>query len=100
MHEYYTVIIGGINILIGSFILVHFSTLCCEIEFLQLPVEQVCEILSDDRLNATEEQVVYEAALGWIKYNQQERLEHLAAVMKCVRFACINSYYFCDRVRF
>ncbi len=76
----------------------HFNALCKEKEFLVLPVEQLMEILQDDRLSVTQEETVFEACLSWLNDCIEERQEHLVNIMKCVRFANISSYYFCDKI--
>lgn len=75
-----------------------FSTLCNQQEFLALPADKLVEIIRDDDLNVTTEETVYEALMEWVKYDMPARLTHVAQVMKCVRFANISSYYFCDEI--
>ena len=74
------------------------STLCQNQEFLSLPADKLIELMSDDNIEVTQEEVVYEACLNWIKTELESRKKHLSEVMQCVRFANINSYYFCDRI--
>ncbi|KAL3848473.1 hypothetical protein ACJMK2_019327 [Sinanodonta woodiana] len=75
-----------------------FATLCHHQEFLSLPVDKLVEIISDDDINVTLEEIVFEAAIDWLKKDQEKRKKHMDEVMKCVRFANISSYYFCDRI--
>ena len=76
----------------------NFSALCQEQEFLMLPCEQLTEILKDDHLNVTQEETVYEACLAWINVRLYERRRYLWEIMRCVRFAIVGSYYFCDKI--
>lgn len=74
------------------------STLCQNQEFLSLPADKLIELTSDDNIEVTQEEVVYEACLNWVKSDLENRKKFLSEVMECVRFANINSYYFCDRI--
>ncbi|XP_076435308.1 kelch repeat and BTB domain-containing protein 8-like [Babylonia areolata] len=75
-----------------------FSMLCRQQEFLSLPADKLVEIISDDDLNVTGEETVYEACMEWLNFDPSSRFTHVAEVMKCVRFAIISSYYFCDKI--
>ncbi|XP_071116430.1 kelch repeat and BTB domain-containing protein 8-like [Haliotis cracherodii] len=75
-----------------------FSTLCKQQEFLSLPADKLVEIISDDDINVTTEETVYEACMEWLQHDTDGRLVHLVDIMNCVRFANISSYYFCDRI--
>lgn len=75
-----------------------FITLCKQQEFLSLPVDKLVEIISDDEINVTAEEIVYEACMEWLNYSIDTRSVHLVVIMNCVRFANISSYYFCDKI--
>lgn len=75
-----------------------FSGLCQNPEFMSLPADKLIEITSDDNIEISQEEIMYEACLNWVKSNLADRKQHLGDVMGCVRFASINSYYFCDRI--
>uniref|UniRef100_A0A0B6Z9M0 BTB domain-containing protein n=1 Tax=Arion vulgaris TaxID=1028688 RepID=A0A0B6Z9M0_9EUPU len=75
-----------------------FYLLCKQQEFLTLPVDKLVEIVSDDELNVTLEESVYEACMAWVDEDQEHRKNNLVEVMSCVRFANISSYYFCDQI--
>jgi kelch-like protein 20 len=51
-------------------------------EFMLLPINQLVDIISSDELNVRTEEQVYMAVMGWVKYNIQERREHLPSVSK------------------
>ena len=63
-------------------------------EFLSLDRQDVIMSLigREDLAIASEEQV-YEAALAWIKYKQDQRKMHTLELFKCVRFASIPKDY-------
>ena len=75
-----------------------FSALYQNQEFLALPAKKVVEILSDDNIEVSQEQIIYEAGLNWVHVDVEDRKKDLGSVMSCVRFANISSYYFCDRI--
>ena len=75
-----------------------FSVLCKQQEFLSLPADKLVEIISDDDINVGLEETVFEACMDWLKSDASNRQQHLAAIMNCVRFANISSYYFCDKI--
>lgn len=49
-------------------------------EFMLLPINQLVDIISSDELNVRTEEQVFNAVMGWVKYNIQERREHLPSV--------------------
>ena len=75
-----------------------FSVLCKQQEFLSLPADKLVEIVSDDDINVTVEETVFEACLEWVITDKVNRRTYLMEIMKCVRFANISSYYFCDKI--
>ncbi|BFZ14222.1 hypothetical protein BsWGS_17260 [Bradybaena similaris] len=75
-----------------------FLLLCKQQEFMSLPVDKLVEIVSDDDLNVTMEEIVYEACMSWVEDDQDNRKQNLVEVMNCIRFANISSYYFCDKI--
>ena len=75
-----------------------FSVLCHNQEFLSLPADKLVEIISDDNIEVSQEETVYEACIDWVKNDLEARSSQLGEIMKCVRFANISSYYFCDKI--
>ncbi|XP_064616372.1 kelch-like protein diablo [Liolophura sinensis] len=59
-------------------------------EFLLLPVNQLVDIISSDELNVRSEEQVYNAVMGWVKYNIQERRNHLPMVLQHVRLPLMS----------
>jgi kelch-like protein 20 len=49
-------------------------------EFLLLPVNQLVDIISSDELNVRNEEQVFNACMGWVKHNMQERRPNLPTV--------------------
>ncbi|XP_041369022.1 kelch-like protein 20 [Gigantopelta aegis] len=59
-------------------------------EFMLLPVNQLVDIISSDELNVRSEEQVYSACMGWVKYNIQERRNHLPTVIQHVRLPLMS----------
>ncbi|KAI8750667.1 kelch-like protein 20 [Biomphalaria glabrata] len=54
-------------------------------EFMLLPVNQLVDIICSEELNVRTEEQVYNAIMNWVKYNVQERRQHLPTVLQHVR---------------
>ena len=67
-------------------------------EFLELPQEEVQAIISDSSLNVRGEEQVYEATLAWVRY-QDNRKEHIAELLKCVRMPLMSATYLSREVK-
>ena len=75
-----------------------FETLSREPEFYFLPADKLVELITDDQICIRLEENLFEACMAWINYSLEERKQHLYTVIKCVRFAIISPYYFCDKI--
>ncbi|OTF75594.1 kelch-like protein, partial [Euroglyphus maynei] len=62
-------------------------------EFLLLPVNQLIDIVSTDELNISTEEQVYNAIMKWVRYNVQERGQHLAHVLQHVRLSQMSAKF-------
>lgn len=49
-------------------------------EFMELPVNQLMDIISSEELNVRSEEQVFSAVMAWVKYNVTERRPYLAQV--------------------
>lgn len=47
---------------------------------MELPVNQLMDIISSDELNVRSEEQVFSAVMAWVKYNVTERRPYLAQV--------------------
>ncbi|XP_041366387.1 kelch-like protein 10 [Gigantopelta aegis] len=68
-------------------------------EFLQLEVEEVCEILGSDDLNVRNEELVFEAVLRWIDYDPDRRKGHIARLLRTIRLGLLTTQYFVEKVK-
>ncbi|XP_021322964.2 kelch-like protein 10 [Danio rerio] len=82
------------------FILQHFeNVLQVSEEFLELPLEELEEIIDDDKLNVRHEEVVFEAILHWIDHEPESRRKHIATLLPKVRLGLMTLQYFMDNVK-
>ncbi|XP_023349812.1 kelch-like protein diablo [Eurytemora carolleeae] len=59
-------------------------------EFLLLPLSQLIDIISSDELNVRSEEQVFQAVMAWVKYNINERRNHLSHVLQHVRMPLLT----------
>ena len=70
----------------------------CE-EFLQLELEQVCQLLSCDHLKVTSEEEVFDAAINWIEHNPSQRSHHTALLLRQIRLPLLPLAILADKVK-
>jgi len=46
-----------------------------------------------------DEKALFEVCMTWFEHSPEDRRRDVYSIMKCVRFANIDSYYFCDHVQ-
>ncbi|XP_021928737.1 kelch-like protein 10 [Zootermopsis nevadensis] len=69
-----------------SFVLRHFVQVSQQSgELLELPVEELQEIITSEELNAEDEETVWECILRWINHDPDNRKGHIAGLLKGVR---------------
>ncbi|KAK8786871.1 hypothetical protein V5799_023356 [Amblyomma americanum] len=68
-------------------------------EFLQLDVDDVEAVLSDENLNVVKEESVWKAALRWIEHEPDSRAHHVARLLKCVRTGLVDTNYFVEKIK-
>uniref|UniRef100_A0A8C3G515 Kelch like family member 10 n=1 Tax=Cyclopterus lumpus TaxID=8103 RepID=A0A8C3G515_CYCLU len=71
----------------------HFEEVAYHDEFLQLPLQQLIDILERDDLNVRNESVAFEAVLRWIDHVPGERKAHVAVLLSKVRLALTSMDY-------
>lgn len=65
------------------------ETVTCK-PFLDLDVNQVCEVLSGNSVGARSEMVIFLAALHWLNHNYLENEPYVLKVLQCVRFSTMG----------
>ncbi|XP_035658314.1 kelch-like protein 18 [Branchiostoma floridae] len=67
-------------------------------EFLSLQKAEVLQLLSRDELNVKHEEEVYEAAIQWIRHDEERRKEDLVDLMSKVRLPLLKPQFIIERV--
>lgn len=68
-------------------------------EFIEMSVESLVALLSEDRLHVKGEEQVWEAGLRWIDHAPGDRRQHAHQVLRCVRLGLLESAYFMEKVK-
>ncbi|XP_069055369.1 kelch-like protein 3 isoform X3 [Pleurodeles waltl] len=76
----------------------HFPDVMLGEEFLSLNLDQVCSLISSDKLTVSSEEKVFEAVISWIHYEKDTRLEHMAKLMEHVRLPLLPRDYLVQTV--
>ncbi|KAM9494994.1 kelch-like protein 10 [Clarias gariepinus] len=77
-----------------QFILHHFEkVLRASEEFLNLSVEELCEIIEKNELNVKQENLVFDAIILWIEHAPLERKSHIELLLTRVRMGLLPSDY-------
>ncbi|KAK3565115.1 hypothetical protein QTP86_033167 [Hemibagrus guttatus] len=71
----------------------HFSEVMLGEEFMSLSLQQVCSLISSDKLTVSTEEKVFEAMITWIKHDKEARLEHMPKLMEHVRLPLLSRDY-------
>ncbi|XP_072573426.1 kelch-like protein 3 isoform X2 [Paramormyrops kingsleyae] len=70
-----------------------FSEVVLGEEFLSLSLQQVCCLISSDKLTVSTEEKVFEAMVSWIKHDEEVRLTHMPKLMEHVRLPLLSRAY-------
>nr|XP_013797647.1 PREDICTED: kelch-like protein 2 isoform X7 [Apteryx mantelli mantelli] len=76
----------------------HFSDVVLSEEYLNLGVEQVCSLISSDKLTIVSEEKVFEAVIAWVNHDKDVRQELMARLMEHVRLPLLSREYLVQRV--
>lgn len=68
-------------------------------ELMQLPVEDLKEIIDGDSLNAKSEETVWDVVIKWIDYDPEHRKCHIVELLKCIRLGLLETEFFMEKVR-
>ncbi|KAG9263656.1 kelch-like protein 35 [Astyanax mexicanus] len=66
-------------------------------EFLELPLDRVLELLDSEKLQVQEE-VLVEAALGWVYHRRNQRKAALKKLMERLRLPLLDPVFFTDKL--
>ena len=67
-------------------------------EFMQLPIGQLIEMISNDELNVKHEEQVFQAVMSWIRQNVNERKQHLGQLLCHVRLPLLDTKFLVTKV--
>nr|XP_028704700.1 kelch-like protein 2 isoform X1 [Macaca mulatta]XP_045248957.1 kelch-like protein 2 isoform X1 [Macaca fascicularis] len=76
----------------------HFTDVVLSEEFLNLGIEQVCSLISSDKLTISSEEKVFEAVIAWVNHDKDVRQEFMARLMEHVRLPLLPREYLVQRV--
>ncbi|XP_072456929.1 ectoderm-neural cortex protein 1-like [Notamacropus eugenii] len=78
--------------------LANFASLYKSDDFLKLPKGRLLELVQSEDLEVEEESLVYEAVIGWIKYELSARHDDLPELLRSVRLALLPEAYLKNQV--
>ncbi|XP_072040808.1 kelch-like protein 17 [Amphiura filiformis] len=81
-----------------QFVLQNFNLVVRSEEFLQLPVEEVEALVSNEQLNIISEEDVFSAIMLWVQYDENNRTDFIAKLLKHVRLALLQREFLVNRV--
>jgi len=67
-------------------------------EFLQLPHEEIINLVKKDDLNVHSEEQIFQAVLAWVKNDTDHRKEYLHSLLSQVRLPLLSPQYLSDQV--
>ncbi|XP_055641436.1 kelch-like protein 10 [Toxorhynchites rutilus septentrionalis] len=68
-------------------------------DLVNLDVDDLYGILSDELLNVKDEEPVWECCVRWIDMDPPNRAKHVARLMRAVRLGLLRTQYFLERVK-
>ncbi|XP_077978828.1 kelch-like protein 10 [Glandiceps talaboti] len=98
-RSYYIPTLDGAS---HMYILEHFDQVTSDYnkeEFLEMPCDELCELINNDDLNVKLEETVFEAVIRWIDYDPESRRSCLYHMLSRVRMGIINPEYFISKVK-
>nr|XP_048686516.1 peroxisomal membrane protein 11C isoform X2 [Caretta caretta] len=78
--------------------LANFTSLYQTDDFLQLPKDKLLELVESEELEVEDESLVYEAVIGWIRYDLPQRHGDLPELLRSVRLALLPESYLRNQV--
>ncbi|XP_078512370.1 kelch-like protein 35 [Lissotriton helveticus] len=81
-----------------KFMLEGFSEVSCHEEFLDLSQAELIAYLSNEELVVMKEEVVYEAAMRWVRHDAKTRKKVLRDILEHVRLPLLDPTYFLEKV--
>ncbi|XP_023682910.1 gigaxonin isoform X2 [Paramormyrops kingsleyae] len=76
-----------------DFLQTHFRDVASTEEFLELPLDRLCEILAMEKLNVGNEKHILEAVVRWLAHDPEARRVHMKEVMSSVWVLGLDQAY-------
>ncbi|KAL3219385.1 hypothetical protein MRX96_030404 [Rhipicephalus microplus] len=68
-------------------------------ELLSLDIDEVEAIFSDENLNVVKEETVWKAVVRWIEHDSDNRQQHMARLLRCVRTGLVDTNFFVEKIK-
>ncbi|KAG7457085.1 hypothetical protein MATL_G00242790 [Megalops atlanticus] len=81
-----------------NYIVQKFSRVVAHEEFLDLPGGVLVSLLQRDDLDVTQEELVFETVMRWVRAREGERLHLLPQLLQHIRLPLVDPWYFVERV--
>ncbi|XP_076460296.1 kelch-like protein 38 [Babylonia areolata] len=78
---------------VRQFVMDHFTELLAMGTLQLLPFTVFRDLVQDDRLNVSEEEVVYEAVMLWVRHDIEDRHRHFTKLFQLVRLPLLSREY-------
>ncbi|CAK8673497.1 unnamed protein product [Clavelina lepadiformis] len=91
-------VLGELFKVASTMIMDKFADIVVHEEFLELPKSRVIDYISDDDINVSREEIVYEAVKRWVAHDVINRSEDFAELLSYVRLPLIHPSYFVNTV--
>jgi len=74
----------------------HFESVYLGEEFLQMPLDKLVQLLSNDSVSVTSEETIFNAAVRWISADADTRRGHMLALLRTVRLQLVPTFFIAD----
>ncbi|XP_037046582.1 kelch-like protein 10 isoform X2 [Bradysia coprophila] len=68
-------------------------------ELLDISIDELYQIMNSDLLNIKDEALAWEGILRWIKYDADQRIQHVPLLLTTVRLGILQFQYFMENVK-
>lgn len=83
---------------IRRYVLENFTAVARGNSLLELSVDEFCDLIRDDRLNAKDEVTVWTCCRRWLDYDAINRMPFISRLLKAVRLGLLDKTYFKSEV--
>ncbi|XP_047122780.1 kelch-like protein diablo [Hydra vulgaris] len=76
----------------------HFIDVIQGDEFMKIDIAHICKLISEDGLNVSSEERIFEVAVAWLRYDYENRKKYAAELFSHVRFPLLSAEFLMERV--